>query len=50
LGAGNSSGSGKKSGKETTTLDVIKDLFKNVEGLPSDVNGVYKAMSNFLAK
>ena len=50
LGAGNSSGSGKKSGKETTTLDVIKDLFKNVEGLPSDVNGVYKAMSDFLAK
>ena len=50
LGAGNSSSSGKKSGKETTTLDVIKDLFKNVEGLPSDVNGVYKAMSDFLAK
>lgn len=40
--------SSKKDKNET--LDVIKDLFKNIEGLPSDVNGVYESMSNFLAK
>jgi len=30
----------------------MKDLFKNlaVEGLPSDVNGIYKAMSNLMAR
>jgi hypothetical protein len=27
-----------------STLDTIKDLFKNLEGLPSDVNHVYQSM------
>lgn len=41
-------GSSKKDGD--SPLDIIKDLFKNLEGLPSDVNGVYQAMSGFLAR
>lgn len=41
-------GSSKKDGD--STLDIIKDLFKNLEGLPSDVNGVYQSMSGFLAR
>ena len=43
------SATGKSSGKDET-LNVIKDLFKELKGLPSDVNGVYAQMSNFLAK
>ena len=33
-----------------STLDTIKDLFKNLEGLPSDVNHVYQAMQGFLER
>lgn len=36
--------------KQESSLDVIKELFKNVEGLPSDVELVYKSMTNFLNK
>lgn len=47
--AESTSATGKSSGKDET-LNVIKDLFKELKGLPSDVNGVYAQMSNFLAK
>lgn len=40
----------KKSDKGDSTLDVIKDLFKGLEGLPADVNGVYKNMQAFLER
>ena len=51
LRAGSGRGSSSKSSsKETSPLDIIKDLFKGVDGLPSDVNGVYSAMANFMAK
>ena len=33
-----------------STLDTIKDLFKNLEGLPSDVNHVYQSMQGFLER
>lgn len=44
------SGNGGSDKKQDTALDVIKDLFKNVEGLPSDVNKVLNSMTAFLAK
>lgn len=40
----------KSKDKEETPLDVIKELFKGVNGLPSDVNQVYSSMQNFLRK
>jgi hypothetical protein len=40
LGSNGSSGTSKKD----ETLDVIKDLFSKLEGLPSDVNGIYMNM------
>ena len=41
---------GNKNSDKDETLEVIKELFKNLEGLPSDVNGIYSSMSDFLAK
>ena len=46
LGSNGSSGTSKKD----ETLDVIKDLFSKLEGLPSDVNEIYMNMQKFLAK
>ena len=44
--------SSTKSKKDSDELDLMKDLFKNlaVEGLPSDVNGIYYSMNNLLQK
>lgn len=36
--------------KQTTTLDVIKDLFKNVDGIQIDVNMVYNGMYDLLQR
>ena len=33
-----------------STLDTIKDLFKNIDGLPSDLNHVYQSMQGFLER
>lgn len=49
-GASSASSSSSKSSDEKETLDLIKSLFQKVEGLPIDVNSVYKSMSDFLAK
>ena len=48
----NINGRGGSSNKSNDGLDLMKDLFKNlaVEGLPSDVNGIYKAMNNLMAR
>lgn len=40
--------SAKSSSKDS--VDIIKELFKDVEGLPSDVNGVYQSMLGFFAQ
>ena len=48
---GASTGSKKSSDSEgKETLDLIKSLFQKIEGLPIDVNTVYKQMSNFLGR
>lgn len=48
---GASTGSKKSSDSEgKETLDLIKSLFQKIEGLPIDVNTVYKQMSNFFNK
>ena len=44
------SANSSKSSEGKETLDLIKSLFQKVEGLPIDVNSVYKSMSDFLAK
>ena len=46
---GGSTSTSSKSSKKNETLDIIKDLFSKLEGLPSDVNGVYANMSKFLS-
>ena len=40
------------SSKDSNGLDLLKELFKNlnVEGLPSDVNGIYDSLSELMAK
>ena len=45
------SGSGKSS-KDSEGLDLMKQLFKSleVEGIPSDVNGIYKAMNALMQR
>lgn len=45
------SGSGKSS-KDSDGLDLMKQLFKSleVEGIPSDVNGIYKAMNALMQR
>ena len=47
-----SGGSSKSSSKEkgTDILDLIKELFKNLGGLPSDSNGIYTSMLNLFKK
>ena len=43
--------SAKSSSKKgESTLDIIKELFGKLDGLPSDVNGIYANMQSFLAK
>ena len=48
----NTGGSSKESKFDSAkeTLDLVKALFREVNGLPVDVENVYKSMSNFLAK
>lgn len=51
-GGGSSRGSSKKDDSGKDTLDMMKELFKQVngQGLPVDVDLVYKGMRDFLAK
>lgn len=49
LGGRKGSSSSSKSDKDPK-LEMIKDLFSKLEGLPSDVNGVYTQMYDFLSK
>ena len=51
-GEGSSRGSSKKDDSGKDTLDMMKELFKQVngQGLPVDVDLVYKGMREFLAK
>ncbi len=46
------SGSGNGKSKGSDTLDMIKNLFKEVvgKGLPSDVNSLYKSMQGLLSR
>ena len=51
LGGGSSSSKSSSSSKDTAAkdkLDMIKELFKSVKGLPIDVTSVYRKMSNVL--
>ena len=48
-GGGSSSGS-KKSDSEKDKLDMIKELFKSVKGLPVDVSAVYQSIKGTLDK
>lgn len=45
-----SSSRGSSSKKGDQTLDIIKELFGKLDGLPADVNGIYANMQSFLAK
>ena len=38
----------KSSDKKKDPIDIIKDLFGNLKGLPIDVNSAYQGMQNFL--
>ena len=49
---GTSRTSKSSSSKDSDGLDLMKELFKSlsVEGLPSDVNGIYQAMNNLMQR
>ena len=54
ISASSDTGSSKSSSSKDTAakdkLDMIKELFKSVRGLPVDVNAVYSDLSNLFAK
>ena len=39
-----------KGNDKDEALDMVKELFKQLKGLPADVNSVYTEMSNFMAR
>ena len=51
-GSRGSSGNGNGKSKGSDTLDMIKNLFKEVvgKGLPSDVNSLYRSMQGLLSR
>lgn len=51
-GSRGSSGNGSGKSKGSDTLDMIKNLFKEVvgKGLPSDVNSLYRSMQGLLSR
>ena len=49
IDSSNSSSKSEKSSKNEK-LDLLKDLFSKLEGLPSDTNYIFSSMTNFLAK